>query len=261
MKRHLRRGPAPIFPALRFALALVGIALWQIGGAASLAAQEAAKTNLNPQDGLTYVWIGPGNFVMGCSKGDDNCLDDEDPAHTVTITKGFWIGQTPVTQAAYRKVMNTNPSSFHGDQLPVDSVTWDEAESYCKSIDMRLPTEAEYEYATRAGTAGRRYAALDSIAWYMDNSGGTTHNVAQKQPNPAGLYDMLGNVTEWVSDWFEPWYDGMTVVDPVGAVRGQWKMVRGGSWNNDRSDIRASMRSAYSPEMRSNEFGFRCASN
>ena len=254
MKRHLRRGPAPIFPALRFALALVGIALWQIGGTASLAAQEAAKTNLNPQDGLTYVWIGPGNFVMGCSKGDDNCLDDEDPAHTVTITKGFWIGQTEVPQGAYEKVAGKNPSRTKGPKLPMESVSWPDARSYCVSVGMRLPTEAEWEYAARAGSTASRYGELDQIAWFARNSGAKTHEVATKQPNAWGLYDTLGNVWEWVFDWFAP-YTADAATDPRGPATGQFRVRRGGAVGSLAGLLRVSLRGGNVGAV----IGFRCA--
>ena len=176
------------------------------------------RTRLNAKDGMTYVWIAPGSFQMGCSPGDE-CYDEERPRHKVTITKGFWIGQTLVTQAAYQRVSGNNPSHFHGSQLPVDSVAWGQADAYCVSVGMRLPSEAEWEYAARAGSTKSRYGDLDTIAWYADNSGNQridsaalyekdpngyqnqmsandnrTHEVGQKPANAWQLYDTLGNV-------------------------------------------------------------------
>jgi formylglycine-generating enzyme required for sulfatase activity len=113
------------------------------------------ETRLNPKDGLTYVWVPPGKFMMGCSSGDNECEADEKPAHEVEITRGFWMGQTEVTQAAWKKVTGSDPSHFKGDQLPVEQVSWEEADAYCKAVGLRLPAEVEWEYAARAGTIGR----------------------------------------------------------------------------------------------------------
>jgi formylglycine-generating enzyme required for sulfatase activity len=179
-----------------------------------------ARTESNPADGLTYVWIPAGAFQMGCSQDDSQCNDDEKPVHTVTITKGFWIGQTPVTQAAWGKFFANSPSHFPGPQQPVNNVTWDNAQAFCAAAGMRLPTEAEYEYAARAGTTGARYGPLAEISWYAENSGGSTREVGQKQPNAFGLYDALGNVWEWVADWYGP-YDATAAVDPKGPANGR----------------------------------------
>jgi formylglycine-generating enzyme required for sulfatase activity len=125
------------------------------------------------------------------------------PWHRVTLTKGYWIGRTEVTQAAYELVIGANPSHFKGDgNLPVEQVNWNEAKLYCETVNMRLPTEAEWEYAACGGDSSARYGPLDKVAWYDGNSGKTTHPVAQKQKNGYGLYDMLGNVYEWTADYY-----------------------------------------------------------
>lgn len=220
------------------------------------------KTKINAKDGLTYVWILPGRFRMGCSPHDSECRGTE-ISHSVTITKGFWIGQTPVTQAAYHRVERINPSRPHGDQLPVDMVSWDDANAYCEAVDIRLPTEAEYEYAARGGTLGARYAPLVRIAWYLDNSNGTTHDVGLKQANGYGLYDMLGNVWEWVADWYGPFSDA-SAIDPKGPHSGRVHVSRGGAWGVDASSVRVSVRSGLTgpggPRY-SAMVGFRCAGN
>ena len=245
--------------------AFAAIIVSRVGTAPSVAAQ--AKTKINPNDGLTYVWIPPGTFQMGCSPDDSEatpetrCGVPEMPAHTVTITRGFWIGQTPVTQVAWKKVAGSDPSEFKGDQLPVETVSWLDAESFCEGVGMRLPTEAEYEYAARGGTTGARYGELERIAWYATNSGKTTHEVAQKQPNAYGLYDMLGNVWEWVVDWGGP-YDSSGAVDPKGPPIGQYRGLRGGAWNSSAGYVRAWRRYGGVPGNKAyNLAGFRCAGN
>ena len=217
----------------------------------------AGTKKVNPKDGLTYVWIPPGTFQMGCSPGDGECYDDEKPAHQVTITRGFWLGQTPVTQQAYQRVTGQNPSNFKGANLPVETVNWDEARAYCAAIGGRLPTEAEWEYAARAGSTGARYGNLDEIAWYSGNSGGKTHEVGQKLPNAFGLHDMLGNVWQWAAEWYGNYPSGAQS-DPSGAASGQYRALRGGSWGNYPRFVRVSGRNRYWPGDRYDYFGLRC---
>ena len=213
---------------------------------------------INPKDGLEYVRIAPGSFMMGCSPGDPECSADEKPAHRVTLTKGFRIGATPVTQEAYQRVTRTNPSNFKGAKLPVETVNWTDAQEYCLAVGMRLPTEAEWEYAARAGSPGARYGNVDSIAWYEKNSDSKTHDVAQKQPNAWGLYDMLGNVWQWTGDWYAVKYQGSDETDPKGPTSGQYRALRGGSWLNYALRARASGRFRSEPSSRGDDFGFRC---
>jgi len=210
-------------------------------------APHTGTTKVNPKDGLTYVWIEPGTFMMGCFPADSECFAGA--AHPVTITRGFWMGQTDVTQDAYQQVALTNPSVFKGAKLPVENVTWADSDNYCRATGMRLPTGAEWEYAARAGDPASRYGDIDSIAWYKANSGGTTHEVGQKQANAWGLYDMLGNVWQWTADLYP-------------AAKGPDKALRGGSWFNDAASVRAPTSAAITAGQSSNyRIGFRCAGN
>jgi formylglycine-generating enzyme required for sulfatase activity len=180
---------------------------------------------------------------MGCSPGDTDCDGDEKP-HAETIANGFWLGQTEVTVAAWKKVNGSaDPSQFTGDRLPVEEVDWNQANKYCRKIGGRLPTEKEWEYAARAGTTGARYGNLEAIAWYAGNSDNTTNQVGMKKANAFGLYDMLGNVDEWTDDNYDS----------------DHKVLRGGSWYGSDGMARASYRDAAPPTGRSSSTGFRCA--
>lgn len=202
---------------------------------------QPGKTRVG-RDGLTYVWIPPGEFRMGCSPGDNECDDDEKPARNVVIARGFWMGQTEVTQEAFKQWTGTNPSHFQGGKLPVENINWNQAKSYCEGVGLRLPTAEEWEYAARAGSRGSRYGQLDRTAWYHDNSEKKTSEIASKAANDWGLYDMLGNVWEWTATR----YDARTYE------------LRGGAWNLYSGDLRASNRLGYVPEGRDYIVGFRC---
>jgi formylglycine-generating enzyme required for sulfatase activity len=205
-------------------------------------APRGGDTRSNAKDGLTYVWIPAGSFTMGCSPGDTECDSDEKPAHAEQIANGFWLGQTEVTQAAWKKVNGGNPSYFKSDQLPVEQVDWAQASDYCRTVGGRLPTEKEWEYAARAGAGSARYGSLDAVAWYPNNSGGTTHPVGLKQANAFGLYDMLGSVWEWTFDDYDAGH----------------KVMRGGSWYSLTRFVRASVRNRNEPAKRNIFIGFRC---
>ena len=221
------------------------------------------KTRVNEKDGLTYVWIPPGKFRMGCSAGDGECdKTNEYPAHDVTITRGFWIGQTEVTQAAYERVMGYNPSHFIGASLPVETIRWGDADRYCKAVAMRLPTEAEWEYAARGGDTSARYGPLEAVGWYSANSGNKTHEVKQKQPNGYGLYDTLGNVWEWVADWYDDkYYASSPASDPNGPSSGHDFVLRGGGWRYHPRDWRVSLRIGVDGGAQNDLLGVRCAGN
>lgn len=224
-------------------------------------ARAAGRTRMNSRDRLTYVWIEPGTFRMGCSLGDGDCRKDEMPAHSVTITRGFWMGQTAVTQAAYQRVKGSNPSTVKGNQRPVVEVNWYDAVAYCSAVGMRLPTEAEWEYAARAGSSASRYEDLDLVAWWGGNSGNQLHDVAQKQPNVWGLFDMLGNVWQWTADWYsEDYYDQSPSRDPKGPPSGTELVARGGAFHTRGDFVRVSHRGhdGGTPSHVSTVLGFRC---
>ena len=200
---------------------------------APVATNIAPETRVNPKDGLTYVLIRPGKFEMGCSKGDKECQPDEGKGpHEVEITRGFWIGQPEVTQAAYQKLRKTNPTKFRGVDRPVETVSWTDATTFCTQAGLRLPTEAEWEYAARAGSKDARYGDLEKIARYSAKGEDGTKPVRTRDPNAWGLYDMLGNVWEWVADWYDPsyYFDSTAFKDPQGPASSPEgdRVLRGG---------------------------------
>jgi formylglycine-generating enzyme required for sulfatase activity len=214
-----------------------------------------------------FVQIRPGEFEMGCSSGDSECYDSEKPQHHVRISKGFEMGKYPVTQAMWEFVMGNNPSNFKGADRPVENVSWNDVQDFLQRLNAkndgyryRLPTEAEWEYAARAGNTSARYGDLQAVAWYDDNSGNETHPVGQKQPNAWGLYDMLGNVRGWTADWYEEnYYQHSPSTDPQGPSSGQFRVLRGGSFYGFARYARASCRYYSAPVARSVYYiGFRC---
>jgi formylglycine-generating enzyme required for sulfatase activity len=235
----------------------IALLLIACAAAGPLSAQTPGAKKVNARDGLTYVWVPPGKFMMGCSPGDADCSDNEKPAHEVTLTKGFWLGQTAVTQQAYQHVIGTNPANHQGPSFPVEEVDWDEARAYCMAIGGRLPTEAEYEYAARAGSTTARSGNLNDIAWHEGNSGGASHEVGQKPANAFGLYDMIGNSWQWVADWYGP-YSAGPQIDPTGPPSGEVKEPKGGSWGTAAKLVRASARSTVEIGHRGNKLGMRC---
>jgi sulfatase modifying factor 1 len=258
--------------------------------------RKPGETRRNEKDGLVYVWIPPGKFQMGCSPEDGECYGEEKPAHPVTISKGFWMGQTEVTvgaykryaQAAGRQMPPAHPrnAGWKDETQPIVNVTWHEAAGYCDWAEMRLPTEAQWEYAARAASAATRYGPLDDIAWYADNggvqrldstriwkedqfnyekrlaeNGNGPKRVGQKLPNAWNLYDMLGNVWEWTADGYaEDYYRRSPERDPKGPdPPGDYRVLRGGSWYYFPRYLRASDRNRLGPVNRLDSIGFRCA--
>lgn len=216
--------------------------------AATASGQTSETPKINQKDGLAYVWIPGGEYLMGCSAGDSECFEWEKPARRVTIRAGFWIGKTETTQEAYQRVTGAHPSRYKGPMLPVDQVSWFDAQTYCSRIGLRLPTGEEWEFAARGGLSASRYGALMDVAWYDGNGGDTTHPVGQKLANAYGLYDMLGNLWEWVQEDYTESGKNM-------------KVLRGGSFFNLARDMRVSNRLWATPDTAHRNMGFRCAGN
>jgi sulfatase modifying factor 1 len=232
-------------------------------------ALAAGQVHVNPKDNLKYVWIPPGTFMMGCSPGDNECLGNEKPAHQVTITKGFWIGQTLVTVGAYKRFAGATGrrmpdapgfnSGWADENMPIVSETWADAQAYCGWAGGRLPTEAEWEYAARGGSAEARDGPVDEVAWYDRNSGNEAHDVAQKRPNGFGLFDVLGNAWEWVDGWYdEHYYQSSPSQDPPGPSSGPGRVLRGGAWFNPAGVARVSARASGGLGGTSSGISFRC---
>ena len=195
----------------------------------------------------------------------------------VTLTKPYWLGATEVTQGQWEAIMGNNPSNFKGVNLPVDSVSYEDALAFCRKLTEReraagrlpagyeysLPTEAQWEYACRAGTkgdyAGDYAGNLDAMGWYDGNSGKKTHEVGGKQANAWGVYDMHGNVWEWCADWYGDKLPGGSVSDFKGAASGSYRVNRGGCWGNDAAYCRSAYRNRLSPGFRFDRLGFRLA--
>jgi len=250
---------------------------------------------------MTLVRIEPGSFLMGSSQDQIYRLmrefpdskrewfDGEQPQHAVKITRPFYLGIHQVTQGQYHAVIGDNPSDSKGsDDLPVESVSWLDAVEFCKRLSERekrtpfyringaevtilggngysLPTEAEWEYACRAGSStlypfGDNASALGEFAWSTKNSDSKTHPVGQKSPNAWGLHDMLGNVWEWCADCYEAqYYASSPPADPPGASGATSRVIRGGSWDYDPRDVRSAARGRIVPGGRIILLGFRLA--
>lgn len=228
-------------------------------------------------------WIEPGRFSMGSPENEKGRWEQE-LQHEVEISRGYWIADTPCTQALWRVVMGDNPSHFKGDeQRPVEQVSWEDCQRFLAKLGgmppfrspgqsgevaFRLPTEAEWERACRGGTTGATWdgeleldaedksKVLERIGWYWGNSGRETHRVAEMLPNPFGLYDMLGNVYEWCADWMSDHTPGLAV-DPCGPEEGRSRVLRGGSWSYDARNCRAAYRFWLVPGGADDSVGFR----
>jgi formylglycine-generating enzyme required for sulfatase activity len=242
-----------------------------------LATQTVSANEMKSFDGIRFVKIEAGCFQMGQDKQTE--LTDKDrqttanelPQHKICIEKPFYLGESEITQKQWEDVMGSNPSKFKGMYRPVEKVTWNDTQMFIEKLNdrskgefYRLPTEAEWEYAARAGSQtvysfDNDAKTLREYAWFGNEGyGGDTHEVGQKKPNAWGLVDMHGNVWEWVQDWYDPnYYQHSLASDPKGAETGQYKVYRGGSWIAKSPLLRSATRYSGLPTTRSGDIGLR----
>jgi formylglycine-generating enzyme required for sulfatase activity len=266
----------------RRCIAIAAVLLVILGGGGYLASKlirpsviKKPQPQASPRDG--YVKIPAGEFWMGAVPGDRDAQDSEKPRHRVRITKAFWMSQTLTTVAAYQRFVKEHPGrnmppppafnpNWTKSDHPMNRVTWDEAKAYCESVGGRLPTEAEWEYAARGGKHGLKYPSGNRITSANANFADTkneTSPVRTYPPNNWGLFDMAGNLWEWVADWYDQNYyqifpTDKPVDDPRGPETGEVRVLRGGSFFNGPGILRASFRYWYLPDFRIALFGFRC---
>jgi formylglycine-generating enzyme len=252
---------------------IIAIAFALISGCSSTRVLSPNQSAAYAAPEIEMVFVKGGCFQMGDTFGDGG--SDEKPVHEVCV-KDFYIGKYVVTQGQWQAVMGNNPSYFKGcgNNCSVENVSWDDAQEFIQKLKemtgkkYRLPSEAEWEYAARSGGKKEQWAGTSSLdelkdyAWYSDNSGKKTHPVGQKKPNGLGIYDMSGNVWEWVSDYYdEKYYERSPKDNPLGPLSGSGKVLRGGSWFTDSfpSRVRASIRYMREPSRRQSVDGFRLA--
>lgn len=251
---------------------VLAVAFFSAGHALTLAATEArpkaATVDLGHGVTMTFVLIPAGSFFMGSP--DNTGEEDEMPRHRVTLTQPFYLGKFEVTQAQWQQVMGTNPSEFKGPQRPVDNVSWNDCQRFLAQLAAKtgrkfaLPTEAQWEYACRAGTDtrwsfGDRATAAGDYAWLDVNAGGATHDVGGKRPNAWGLHDMHGNVQEWCADFYTKHaYAAAAATDPRGPPKSEGNLLRGGGWGEHAENIRSAIRNCNGPDGAHNGIGFRC---
>lgn len=215
---------------------------------------------------FTMVAVEGGTYQMGSTSGESN----EKPVHEVKLNS-FAIGQTEVTQELWEAVMGTNPSNSKGSKLPVETVSWNDCQTFITKLNQltgqqfRLPSEAEWEYAARGGNKSKGYTYsgsnnLADVAWFTDNSGTKTHEVATKIPNELGIYDMSGNVWEWCQDWYsENYYASSVINNPTGPASGSRRVRRGGGWGSVATYCRVANRNWDTPSFSNFDLGFRLA--
>ena len=238
------------------------------GGKADAASRKSGTTKTITLPGgipMEMIWCEPGSFMMGSPVAEEGRFDDE-PLHPVTLTKGFWLGKYEVTQKQWQGVMGENPSKFKDPDRPVEGVSWEDCNAFISRLNVvlggvaRFPTEAEWEYACRAGSSGAvsGNGQLMEMAWYDANSGNETHDVGKNLSNAWGFHDMHGNVLEWCYDWFGK-LDALSHIDPKGPPTGSFRVLRGGCWFFYARDCRSAYRLKRDPVLRNAIYGFRLA--
>mgnify|MGYP002769006573 FL=1 len=227
------------------------------------------------KDGISIemVKVEAGTFMMGATSEMKDSYDDPDsdekPVHQVTLTNDYYMGKYEVTQALWQAVMGSNPSNFKGDNLPVETVSWNDCQEFISKLNsltgrkFRLSTEAEWEYAARGGKKSRSYqysgsSNISDVVWYKDNSANKTHPVGTKQANELGIYDMSGNVYEWCSDWYGS-YSSFSQTNPTGSYSGAFRVLRGGGWGSFAWFCCLSFRRNFAPDFRHYDLGLRLA--
>jgi len=214
---------------------------------------------------ISMIWVEPGAFIMGSPYKELGRTPEREAQHKVTITKGYWLAETELTQLQWQKIMEVNPSFNKGDNLPVDQVSFSDIQEFLKKINtiqnkFRLPTEAEWEFACRAGSIKPYGGNIDAMVWHRGNSGIQSHPVASKKPNAWGFYDMQGNILEWCSDWFQEDTTKDTI-NPEGPETGIYKVQRGGQFTGRSKHTRAADRQRSNPNKRDFYVGFRLTRN
>ena len=267
-----RRLVAILWTITLFALSALSVACSD--GPKGKGTRGAAPKIITNSIGMEFILVRPGTFIMGDALreqcGTCRAMPDETPRHRVTISRPFYLGRTEVTQAQWMALMKQNPSRFRGKGRPVEYVSWVKAQMFIIALNKRektrayrLPTEAEWEYAARAGTRtnypfGDDDGRLSEFGWYASNAGAKTRKVARLGENPWGFFDMQGNVQEWCQDWYDRnWYRKSPATDPLGPPSGTTKVRRGGFWGSHARSCRVSARTHFSPEERSANTGFR----
>lgn len=209
--------------------------------------------------GMEFMLVPAGEFMMG-----SQVSDYEKPLHLVKISKPFYLGKFPVLQKEWKALMKTNPSRYQDDLLPVTNVSWDDAQLFIQKLNQlqdgvyRLPTEAEWEYACRAGNPAECAGELKELGWFKENADNRPHRVGLKNPNAFGLYDMHGNIWEWCADWYgSNYYEKSPALDPPGPSTGSFRINRGGSWMSVAIQCRAGFRGMNAPGTQLDYLGFR----